>query len=95
MPFRKYEKIHRFGKEEVEGILEAGECFVQEKVDGANTSIWVDNGELNFGSRTQRITEGFNGFVDYIKAHDGIKRLLLDHPHFHLYGEWLVRHTVA
>ena len=95
MPFKEYPKIKRLGEEENDGIL-IGTVFVQEKIDGANTSIWLDeNGEIQCGSRTQRLSSGFNGFVDYVKAHEGIKKLLTDHPTFRLYGEWLVRHTIA
>lgn len=94
---RHYGKIHRLGKEEVAGILE-GTCVVQEKVDGANTSIWLDDeGDIKMGSRT-RILKGdeeFNGFVPYVNAHRGIKLCLEENPTYRLYGEWLVRHTIA
>lgn len=39
--FKPYFKIHRLGKEETEGIL-IGECHVEEKIDGANTSILIN-----------------------------------------------------
>jgi hypothetical protein len=97
--FRKYRKIQRLGKEETEGILE-GTCYVQEKVDGANTSIWLDeNGVLHCGSRTRDLSkeseDGFNGFIKYIRGHVGINKFLQDNPQARLYGEWLVRHTIA
>lgn len=94
--FRHYGKVHRLGKEEVEGILE-GTCHIQEKVDGANTSIWIDeSGELKMGSRTRILgDESFNGFVPYVKTHEGIMGLLKRYPGIRLYGEWLVRHTIA
>lgn len=94
---RHYGKIHRLGKDEVEGILD-GTCSVQEKIDGANTSIWLDDeGNLKMGSRTRilRDDEDFNGFVSYVKAHEGIVELLKANPNFRLFGEWLVRHTIA
>ena len=92
--FREFEKIHRLGKEEVEGILE-GECLIQEKIDGANTSIWKDGtGTLRFASRKQEITSGFNGFIDYVNSNKNISKLLEDSPYYRLYGEWLVPHTV-
>ncbi len=94
MSFKKYPKIHRLGKEETEGILE-GEVHIEEKIDGANVSIWFDDGQIQCGSRSQRITEGFNGFVDYVRAHEGLQRLFAQYPHLRLYGEWLVRHTIA
>jgi len=96
--FRSYGKIHRIGKDETDGIL-IGRCAIQEKIDGANVSVWLDaeSGDLKMGSRTRilRDDEEFNGFVPYIKNHEGIKKLLNDNPNWRLYGEWLVRHTIA
>lgn len=95
MEFIKYPKVHRLGKEEVEGILE-GFCSVQEKIDGANTQIWKDDGgNIHTGSRSQEVTEGFNGFVEYVQNNEPIKKLLEDHPTYHLYGEWLVKHSIT
>lgn len=94
MTFRKYEKIHRLGKEEVEGILE-GLCYIQEKIDGANTSIWMEDGVLHMGSRNNDITgRDFNGFPQYVYGHEGIQEFMRSHPNYRLYGEWLVRHTL-
>ena len=94
MTFKKYPKVHRLGKEETDGILE-GTCTIQEKVDGANTSIWLDKrGDIVCGSRNRELTEGFNGFVEYVKEHEGIKHFFEDNPTQRLYGEWLVRHTI-
>lgn len=94
--FRSYGKVHRLGKEETEGILN-GYCFVQEKVDGANVSCWLDDeGNIKMGSRTRVLdNEEFNGFVPYVKAHEGINKILKEHPNWRLYLEWLVRHTLA
>lgn len=92
MPFKKYRKIHSLEKEETKGIL-FGKCYVMEKIDGANTSIWMEDGEMKFGTRNQLITGGFNGFCDYIREHEGVKQLLTDFPHYRLYGEWLVHHS--
>lgn len=94
MPFRKFNKIYRLGKEEVEGILE-GTCYLEEKIDGANTSIWFDNNQLQLGSRNRHlIDDPFNGFDAYVDKHEGISELFHDLPKYHLYGEWLVRHTI-
>ena len=95
MPFRTYEKIHRLGKEETDGILD-GTVHVQEKVDGANVSIWMEDGELKMGSRNRVLgDEQFNGFVPYVREHKGVIAYLTDNPTHRLYGEWLVRHTIA
>lgn len=92
--FKKYPKIHRLGKEETDGIL-TGTVVVQEKIDGANTSIWLgEDNLLHCGTRTREITEGFNGFVDYVNAHQGIRNFFSRNPQYRLYGEWLVRHTI-
>lgn len=94
--FRHYGKVHRLGKEETDGIL-LGTVHVQEKVDGANTSIWLDSeGILQMGSRTRQLgDEDFNGFVSYVRSNEGIKEFFKSHPTWRLYGEWLVRHTIA
>lgn len=95
MKFRKYQKIHRLGKEETDGILD-GICYVQEKIDGANASIWMDDhGVIQCGSRNRHlIDDDFNGFVKYVKNHSGINNFLESHYNLTLYGEWLVQHTV-
>lgn len=94
--FKKYQKILRLGTEETDGILN-GYCFVQEKIDGANTQIWFDESVawIKTGSRSQEIKEGFNGFIDYVQKNEPIKKLLQDHPTWHLYGEWLVKHSIT
>jgi len=92
--FIKYPKIHRLGKSETEGILK-GTVTVQEKLDGANTSIWLENGSIKCGSRNRElINDNFNGFVEYVKNHQGIIDYLNRFPDHRLYGEWLVKHTV-
>lgn len=96
MAHRNYGKIHRYGKEEVEGILE-GTVVVQEKVDGANAQIWMEDGVIHVGSRNRELKadEGFNGFRQYVEKHEGIRSYLEENPEDRLYGEWLVRHTIA
>lgn len=94
--FRTYEKIQRLGKEETDGILDAP-VHVQEKIDGANLQVWMEDGVIHVGSRNNDVTlreDGFNGAVAYIQNHEGIKSLFLRAPSFRLYGEWLVRHTI-
>lgn len=97
MQFRKYEKIYRLTKEEVEGIL-LGTCSITEKLDGANLSVWLgDSGEIRVGSRNNDLTANgneFNGAVGYCNNHDGIKKFFKVYPECRLYGEWLVRHTL-
>ncbi len=92
--FRAYPKIHRLGKEETDGILN-NPLTIQEKVDGANVSIWLHDGKLMCGSRTRVLEDDdFNGFIDYVNSNPKIRQYLKDHPTHRLYGEWLVRHTI-
>lgn len=94
--FRNYDKIQRLGKEETDGILDAP-VHVQEKIDGANLQVWLEDGVIHVGSRNNDVTsreDGFNGAVSYIQSHPGIQKLLADYPTYRLYGEWLVKHTI-
>ena len=75
MEFKTYPKIHRLGKEETDGLIEGTEetlfLTIQEKIDGANTSIWMDkDGVVQCGSRTRQLPadESFNGFVEWAKG---------------------------
>lgn len=97
MKFKTYPKINRLGKEETDGIL-TGVISVSEKIDGANLSVWLDEGVLHVGSRNNDLTENgntFNGAVEYCNKHKGIQSFLAEYPNCRLYGEWLVRHTLS
>jgi len=96
--FIKYPKIHTLGKDEVEGIL-SGTCFVLEKIDGANASVWIEDGKMMFGSRNVLLqgdkTSGFRGFIPHVISHEGINSLFEKNPNLRLYGEWLVKHSIT
>ena len=98
MQFKPYNKIHALHKEECEGILE-GTCYIQEKVDGANASIWLgDDGEIHYGSRSRDLflaNDNFNGFGDWVRAHPQLKFFFKQYPAIRINGEWLVRHTIG
>jgi len=102
MEFKKYNKIYWLfdgdwnPRSETDGILE-GVCHVQEKIDGANLSVWLgSNGEIRVGSRNQDVSEwSFRWAVEYIRGHEGIISFLKDNPTFRLYWEWLVPHTIT
>ena len=66
MNFKEYQHIERFGTDEVEDI-EIGICYIFPKIDGTNSSIWLDNGELKGGSRKRVLSlENDNaGFYAY------------------------------
>ena len=107
MEFKEYKKIYSLTnsdwefREETAGILE-WTCYIQEKIDWANLSIWKKNGEIMVGSRRQDVSSGsFRWAVEYCRSHKGIKSLLdtLEGDRainsVRLYGEWLVPHTIT
>lgn len=94
MGFKWYGKIHRLWKEETEWIL-SWVCTIQEKIDGANLSIWMENDWIHVGSRTQDVTtKWFRGAVEYVHSHEWIVNYLSIYKWHRLYGEWLVKHTI-
>lgn len=98
MEFKKYHKLYALHKPECHEILH-GDVHVQEKIDGANASIWLhEDGTIHCGSRNNDLilkNNPFNGFVEYVKNHEGIKKFFEKYPDLRLYGEWLVRHTIG
>lgn len=96
MEFKKYQHIERFGNTEVKDI-EIGECLVFPKLDGTNSSVWLDDeGNVKAGSRTRELTlEKDNaGFYAYVLGNENIKAYLQKHPTHRLYGEFLVKHSL-
>lgn len=71
--------------------INAGELVViQEKIDGSNTAIYNDNGNIRYFSRSRELKgeEGLGGFKSWIKQkEDKIKEFLP--KGYVLYGEWL------
>ena len=97
MKFEKYNKIHALHKDECVGILD-GKCYLQEKVDGANASIWLEDGLVHYGSRSRdlfKANDGFNGFGGWVATHPKLAAFFEKYPNYRLNGEWLVRHTVG
>lgn len=99
MKFKEYKKIQGLHKEECDGIL-TGKCYIQEKLDGANASIWLgDDNEIHYGSRSRDlflVQDNFNGFGDWVKDNsENLRQLFSEHPNYRLNGEWLVRHTIG
>ena len=96
MNFRQYQHIERFGKDEVDGI-EVGTTYVFPKIDGTNSSVWLnDDGELRAGSHTRELTfDNDNaGFYAAISKDERIIKYLWAHPTHRLFGEWLVPHSL-
>jgi hypothetical protein len=96
MSFKKYHHVERLGHREVNDILE-GVCYIDPKLDGTNASIWSgEGGIVEAGSRNRQLTlDNDNaGFLAWASQHEGIQEFCETYPHFRLYGEWLVPHTL-
>lgn len=63
---------------------------IQEKIDGSNTAIWNDNGNIRYFSRTRELKSenGLGGFVSWIKQKEELIKKYLPNGWI-LYGEWL------
>lgn len=64
---------------------------IQEKIDGSNTSIYNDNGQLRLFSRTQEITNEKDNFQDFIKFVESKQETMLKvlPNQYVMFGEWL------
>lgn len=95
MGFKKYQHLERFGTTEVDQI-ELGTCYVFPKIDGTNASLWLENGEIQAGSRNRHLTldKDNAGFLEWALKQNNIKEYLLKNPTHTLYGEWLVPHSL-
>ena len=102
---RKYDKVMRLGKEDVEGILD-GVVYIQEKLDGANCAVYYDNllqeivicshsREIaRIGETKEKIIDEFRGLVQYIRDSKEILEMIKKGTDYIFYGEWLIKHTV-
>lgn len=95
MNFEKYQHVERFGTSEVRGI-ELGTCYVFPKIDGTNSSCWLDNKELKCGSRKRELTleKDNGGFYNSMISNQNVIGYLHKHPTHRLYGEWLIPHSL-
>lgn len=98
MEFKRYQSIKKYGTLEVEDI-EFGKLYVFPKLDGSNSSVWMDWDEriVRAGSRNRELTldNDNQGFYKYIlNDAPNIIKYFKKFPTRRLYGEWLVPHTL-
>ena len=93
--FKKYQHLERFGTTEVQNI-ELGECFVFPKIDGTNASVWIENEQIQAGSRTRHLSldKDNAGFLEWVLKQKNILDYLKENPTHRLFGEWLVPHSL-
>lgn len=71
-----------------------GEVLGFSKLDGTNSVVWADRGEIHCGSRKREISlehdnADFMLFMTTDKSTEKLRNFLLEHENFILYGEWL------
>ncbi|WP_405101630.1 RNA ligase family protein [Oceanobacillus sp. FSL H7-0719] len=91
---KKYSKIIRHGKNGTHLTIEGNpEVIVMEKLDGANASFGLIEGELKCFSRNKELNEndGLRGFREWVLKNINADELL---PNAIYFGEWLVKHTI-
>jgi len=72
-----------------------GTVYVFSKLDGTNVCAWADNfGKIHCGSRKREVTvdhdnADFMLFFTTDKSTEKLRKFLIDHPQFIVYGEWL------
>lgn len=93
--FAKYQHIEKFGTDETLNI-EMGTCYLFPKIDGTNSSVWIENGVIKAGSRNRELSlDNDNaGFYEWVLKQENIKNFLVQYPHLRLFGEWLVPHSL-
>lgn len=102
--FKKYPKIQNLGHMDTYGILtNGGKATVQEKVDGANFSFYVEDGVLWFCSRNQHLKNSDQieetGIPDHWKGVEPVLEAFKRDPHLFdesliCFGESMQKHRI-
>lgn len=95
MEQHKYHSIVRYGHKSTQEVLNKGDqIIIQEKIDGANASFAVIDGELKCWSRNKELDAGntLEGFYGWVKDNIDADKLLEGVIYF---GEWTARHKVV
>lgn len=72
-------------------------CWIFPKLDGTNASVWYEEERIRAGSRTRVLTieQDNAGFFAWVNSRrEQFFKLFQQMPHWTLYGEWLVPHSL-
>lgn len=90
--FVKYQHVEHIDSDNCAGLTN-GRCYIFPKLDGMNTSAYMENGKIVCATRNQPVDDD-NEFHRYIMGKENIVRLLNDNPNLRLYGEWMKPHLI-
>ncbi len=91
---KKYTDIIRLGHRTTLDVLKVGDLItIEEKIDGANGSFLIENGELEVYSRNVQLNENnnLNGFYNWVFKNIDKENLNFRYIYF---GEWLIKHKI-
>jgi hypothetical protein len=103
MVFKKYIEIERLGHEDNKDIFlnQEDTLVIEEKVDGGNFSMWLEDDGIHFGSRNRDLTlendkKMFEGFQNWLREH--LEKLKSENinlnPDYLYYLECMAQHTI-
>ncbi len=93
--FNRYQHIEKLNVDETEDIT-LGTCFLFPKLDGANASVWIEDGIIKAGSRRRELTldNDNQGFYNTIEEDERVINFFKEFPQYILYGEWMRPHSL-
>ena len=95
MKFRKYQHLEKYRTQATDGIT-VGTAYIFPKIDGTNASTWLDDAQVQAGSRTRwlAVSNDNAGFCKWAKENEKLLKFHTENPDLRLYGEWLVPHSL-
>lgn len=91
----KYQHLEKLGSDDVDGIM-LGEVYIFPKIDGTNAHAWFDGESMRYGSRKREVSIDSDNarFMAEMVCFEPLINLCKEFPCFHIYGEWLVPHSL-
>lgn len=94
----RYHKIPSYDNGPKYKKLLEGEAVVGEKIDGANLSVWSEDGVPHIGSRNHAVNQYPDRFKDakeWLTKADNYNQALRDLPDHRFFGEWLKKNKIV
>lgn len=91
--YTSYTHIRRLDTDDCSGILDR-KVEISAKVDGTNSSVWMEDGQIHCGGRKREISKEKDNAGFWAFCHSGkgeasmLEKCLAVHPNYIIYGEW-------